>query len=347
MNTPQEFAPLLEGLRGLPQPSGAALATLIRTSGSTFRRAGARMLVYGDGRIVRGLSAGCPEQDIVARAQEAIRADEARILRYDREHGFDALMEMGCGGELDVLIEPLREAADWRFAEYIADTMQARRSGVLASLFSRDGICLPRPQRWLWADAVLLDEIDEPRVRNALAELAPGLPLRYKPTVRAYTTDRGIAEVLVERLLPPCSALLFGVNASALALARVLEQLGWVVRVIDHRDIAPDQVGAALHFDTRSFALVMTHNLQRDIDYLCALRDAPLAYLGAVGARRRAAQLFEATGLTPAQLRTPAGLDIGSETPEEIAIAIAAEMLAVANGTGGGVLSAMREPIHR
>lgn len=361
MNTPQEFAPLIAALRALPGVTGAALATLTRTRGSTFRRAGARMLVHADGRIVRGLSAGCPEQDIVARAQDAIRVGQARLLRYDSEHGLDTLLEMGCGGELDVLIEPLREAADWRYAEVVDEIVQARRGGVLATLFSRDGICLPRPQRWLWSGASLLDELDEPHIRDRLAQLAPTLPDRHKPTVRAYTTDRGIAEVLVERLLPPCAALLFGVNASALALARVLTQLGWSVSLIDHRDhraeplgadvkwhhCTPDQVAHRLHFDTRSFAVVMTHNLQRDIDYLRALRDAPLAYLGAVGARRRAAQLFEATGLTPAQLRTPAGLDIGSETPEEIAIAIAAEMLAQANGTSGGALSATQDPIHR
>ena len=347
MNTPQEFAPLLAGLRGLPHATGAALATLTRTSGSTFRRAGARMLVYGDGRIVRGLSAGCPEQDIVARALEAISADHARILRYDREQGFDTLMEMGCGGELEVLIEPLRESSDWRFAELVDQTLQARRSGVLATLFSRDGVCLARPQRWLWSDTVLLNEIADAHIDAQLTELASALPVRHKPSVRAYATDHGIVEVMIERLLPPCAALLFGVNASSRALARVLEQLGWVVRVIDHREIAPDQVRAALHFDARSFAVVMTHNLERDIDYLCALRDAPLAYLGAVGARRRAARLFEASGLSSEQLRTPAGLDIGSETPEEIAIAIAAEMLAVANGTSGGALSATHEPIHR
>ena len=348
MNTPQEFAPLLAGLRALPCASGAALATLTRTSGSTFRRAGARMLVHGDGRIVRGLSAGCPEQDIVARAQEAISARRARILRYDREQGLDTLMEMGCGGELEVLVEPLSEAADWRFAELIDQTLQARRGGVLATLFSRDGACLPHAQRWLWSDAaVLLDEISEAHIAAQLLQLAPTLPPRHKPTVHAYATDRGGAEVLIERLLPPCSAALFGINASSRALARVLEQLGWIVQMIDHREIAPEQVRTALHFDARSFAVVMTHNLERDIDYLRVLRDAPLAYLGAVGARRRAARLFEATGLDAARLYTPAGLDIGSETPEEIAIAIAAEMLAVANGTGGGVLSATHQPIHR
>ena len=362
MNTPQEFAPLLAGLRNLPA-DGAALVTLTRTSGSTFRRAGARMLVHADGHVVRGLSAGCPEQDIRARALEAIAARRARVLRYDRDQGGDLMLEMGCGGELEVLIEPLQAPSDWHFAECIDALMQARRSGVLATLYRLDGICLPRPLRWLWSGEVVLDEIADDSVARFLAGLAPSLPARYKPTVQAFNRAGGEVEILIERLLPPCAALLFGLNASSTTLARVLTQLGWSVSLIDHREgLAPSselpaevpllrlethQIRTALSFDERSFAVVMTHNLERDIETLCALRGAPLAYLGAVGARRRAARLFEATGLTTAGLRAPAGLDIGSETPEEIALAIAAEMLSVANRTDGGALSATQLPIHR
>lgn len=106
-------------------------------------------------------------------------------------------------------------------------------------------------------------------------------------------------------------------------------------------------MASTLALDARSFAVVMTHNLGQDIAYLRALRDTPLAYLGAVGARQRAATLMEATGRTQNRLRAPAGLDIGSEIPEGIALAIAAEMLGVANGTTGRRLGATREPMHR
>jgi xanthine dehydrogenase accessory factor len=98
--------------------------------------------------------------------------------------------------------------------------------------------------------------------------------------------------------------------------------------------------------DRRSAVVVMTHNLERDIDYLNALRDAPLGYLGGIGSRARAAKVMQATGLAPPRLRAPAGLDVGSETPEEIALAIAAEILAVTTGHKGGSLSDMDGPIH-
>lgn len=364
MNTPQEFAALLAALRELPgEGGGAALATLTRTHGSTFRRAGARMLVYADGRIVRGLSAGCPEQDIAMRARDALRSGAASVLRYDRDHNGDVLMEMGCGGELEVLVEPFASRHGWAFAEAANDLLQARRSGVLATLYAVDDVALPAPRHWLWSATVQLDEIQDERAAAVLIDIAQGLPARHRPSVLRVETTDGMADVLIEHLLPPHVAWLFGVNASSLALARLLGNLGWQATVIDHRETAseaaellqgahrvhcaPGQVSQQLKLDSRSVALVMTHNLERDIEYLQTLRDAPLAYLGAVGARRRAARLFEATGLEAARLRTPAGLDIGSETPEEIALSIAAEMLAVVNATGGGLLSEINAPIHR
>jgi xanthine dehydrogenase accessory factor len=314
---------------------------------------------------VRGLSAGCPEQDIAARALEALRSRQARVVHYDRTQNYDVLMDMGCGGELEVLIEPLSDRSDWAFAARADTLLRERASGVLATLYraGEPSVSLPRTRHWLWsAGRVSLDEIADGSLTEALAALAPSLPMQHKPTVLRLSSTKGPCEVLVERLLPPNAALLLGVNATAVALARLLGTLGWDATLVDHRDVAaeapallqgvarlhcPPEAAATLPADERTFVVAMTHNLERDIAYLRALSDRPLAYLGAVGARRRAARVFEATGLDARRLRMPAGLDIGSETPEEIALAIAAEMVAVANGTGGSALSRIETPIHR
>jgi xanthine/CO dehydrogenase XdhC/CoxF family maturation factor len=317
-----------------------------------------------DGGIVRGLSAGCPEQDIAMRAREAMQAGAARVLRYDRDHNGDVLIEMGCAGELEVLIEPFASARDWRFAVSVEAVLQSRRSGVLATWYTHDGRTLAKPAHWLWSDGeVLVDEILLDAITSPLTVAARDLPARHKPSVLALQTEAGTVEVLLERLEPPNAAWIFGVNAGSLALARLLGSLGWQATVIDHREVASESsellggvqrrwcptesAAAELPLDARSFAVVMTHNLERDIAYVQAIRSAPLAYIGAVGARRRAAKLFEATGLDASRLHAPCGLDIGSETPEEIALAIAAEMLSVANGTGGRALSTIDVPIQR
>ena len=366
MNTPQEFGVLLEGFKRLQSSGfagGAALATLTRTHGSTVRRAGARMLVCGDGTVVRGLSGGCPEADIISRAHDVIGAGTARIVRYDRDNGLDALIELGCGGELEVLIEPLARSSDLGFVAAVEHCLGSRSPGFLATAFACNGTVLgPRPRRLVWSGATLHDEFADAGFAAALIEHAGTAENGRRPHVQGFDSAQGPVEVLFETLLPPFAAVLIGVNAASLALARIGRGLGWEVTLVDHRDdpqlpaalapgaslvsAQPEQLARRVSLDARSFAVVMTHNIERDIEYLRALLPAPLAYIGAIGSRQRARKLLDGCGAAPPRVHAPAGLDLGSETPEEIALAIAAEILAVSTGRGGTSLSASAGPIH-
>lgn len=367
MNTPQEFGSLLAGVRRLADSGfasgGGALATLTRTSGSTFRRAGARMLVCGDGTVVRGLSGGCPEADIIGRAREVIADGTARIVRYDRESGLDVLLELGCGGTLEVLIEPLTRTADLAFLDAAARCLDARRSGVLATVFSRDhGVLAPKPRRMVIDEGrIMVNEFGAGLISGVLAdqmlEHPPG-----PPAVAAFSHGGNHYEALLEALIPPYALFIVGINAAAVALARIAAVLGWQVTLIDDRDdrvppgVLPDGVRRvtasaatirdAIDADARTFAVVMTHNLSRDIDYLRALAETPLAYLGSLGSRSRVQRLREGSGLPAERLRAPAGLDLGAETPEEIALAISAEILALTSGRRAESLSQTTGPIH-
>jgi len=340
------------------------MVTLTRTLGSTFRRPGARMLVCGNGTVVRGLSGGCPEADMIARAHEVIGSGHARVVRYDRDSGLDALIELGCGGQLEALIEPLNGEADLRFAYAIEQCLLSRKSGFAATAFAIDGVALgPRPRRLIWGGELLLDEFGDPKLTRAVVERQSADAGKSK---RAYITTiesaQGAVDVLLESLLPSYAAILVGVSAVSFALARVARQLGWEVTVVDHRDdrtmsipsdisanvitAQPADVLRRLTVDERTVTVVMTHNLERDIDYLRALLPAPFAYIGAIGSRQRAQKLLDACGTASSRLRVPAGLDIGAETPEEIALAIAAEIIAVCNDRQGGILSGRSHSIH-
>lgn len=369
MNTPQEFGALVDGLRRLADGGfthgGGALATLTQTRGSTFRRAGARMLVCGDGTVVRGLSGGCPEADIISRAREVIAQGSSRIVRYNRETGLDALIELGCGGELEVLIEPLTDARDLDFIDAVSRCLAARREGVLATVFARDGEALaPKPQRMVIDEGrIVVNELGASRLGPALAELAEQHRMDRAPSVETITLGESRHEVLLESLLPPYALTVIGLNAGSVALLRIADGLGWTVTLVDDRAdrplpapipdrvrrvvASPQDLREKLDFDARSFAVVMTHSLSRDIDYLRALAGAPLAYLGAIGSRKRVRNLFDGSGLAPEQLHAPAGLDLGSETPEEIALSIAAEILATVNARRSQPLSRSDGPIHR
>ncbi|GAC1621541.1 MAG: XdhC family protein [Nevskia sp.] len=369
MNTPQEFGALLAGLRRLADSGfargGGALATLTQTRGSTFRRAGARMLVCGDGTVVRGLSGGCPEADIIGRAREVIAAGASCIVRYDRESGLDALLELGCGGELEVLIEPLSSTRDLDFIDAVARCLAARREGVLATVFRRDGAALlPKPQRMVIDEGrLVVNELGASALSPVVAELAEQRRMDRAPGVETVTLGEHRFDVLFESLIPPYALTVFGVNAGALALTRIAAGLGWAVTLVDDRAdrplpaaipevvrrvvASPADLLDRLGFDARSFAVVMTHHLGRDIDYLRALQGTPLAYLGAIGSRQRVQRLFGGSGLDASRLHAPAGLDLGSETPEEIALAIAAEILATVHARQAQSLSRSDGPIHR
>ena len=103
MNVAQEFDPLYRAARALPLETGvvgAVLATITQTRGSTFRRAGASMLVLRGGSLVCELSGGCPQRDIVWRAQQVMDSGEAQRVSYGRDANYDVMLETGCGGEL-------------------------------------------------------------------------------------------------------------------------------------------------------------------------------------------------------------------------------------------------------
>lgn len=369
---PHESEALLSGLSRLSEQgfaTGAALATLLRTRGPVFRRPGARMLVFADGTIVRGLSAGCPEADIVERSREAIAAGSARLLRYDREHGYDALLELGCGGEMEVLVEPLRSAADLRFADAVRECLASRTTGRLITAFAANGHCLARPRRLVVGQDVLLDELGAPGIaerfgampsNDGVASPANGSIAMAGARVETIETADGTMDALVETLLPPIALSIIGMHDTAFALARVARGMGWQVALVDHREApasidlpgvscvhaTPQRIPPSLPLDPRTAVVVMTHNLERDLEWLRALEGRSLAYVGALGSRSRVAKMRASLGFAAQALHAPAGLDLGSETPEEIALAIAAEILAVVNRRAGDCLAHGDGPLH-
>lgn len=361
MNSAHELATLVEALQRLrADGKRAALATLTRTFGSTFRRAGTHMLVHENGEVVCELSGGCPQRDIVLRAQHAIAANEPALISYNAESGLDVMMEMGCGGELEVLVTPLDPSGSSGFVEALAGCIHAQKRACLATVFRVDGNVTP-PRHVLWTtSAGLLDELGDPALSSAIRNVA-----RFdhgRAATLTLPSSRGEADVLIEPIVPSLALVIIGSSATTRALLPLASALGWRVTVVDNdpqrlqsADLPasvmtvcaePAQLVDALSLDARTSVVVMTHNLERDIAYLAALREAPLAYLGALGSQERARSMREHPALADARLYAPAGLDIGSETPTEIALSVLAEIMAVVNDRSGVPLREINGTIH-
>ena len=359
MNSAREWHVLLEALR---DGAAGALVTLLRTRGSTFRRAGSRMLVHPDGRVLCELSGGCPQRDLVLRSQAAMLEGAPLTVAYNADSGMDVLLEMGCGGEMDVLIEPLAQPSVAAFVEPLLACIRNRRPVWLATWFGCDGRVRPARRLILDVDGVVFDQFEDAALMRSVAAVVQGGNIRRAVTMNMPAN--GVeADVLIEPVTPPHRLAIIGNNAAASAFAPVIEPLGWQLTLVDADPnrlqpenlppnvstvcASPAQLHERLPLDANSSVLVMTHNVELDIAWLAALRDSPAAYIGALGSRERAARMRGQGGYADdAVLHAPAGLDIGSETPAEIALSVVAEILMKLNGRHGGPLYAAQGAIH-
>lgn len=362
MNSPHEFRRLLDAAHALQSAGDAgALATLVRTVGSTYRRAGASMLVGANGEVTCPLAGGCPQNDLVQRALHIIAADVPEIARYDRETSLDVLIETGCDGELEVFIEPLARAQDLRFLDALAAVHERRDDGCMATVYACNGAPLsPRPQRLIaTGDGTEWCDIESASLSDRVLAIGRRLRGNQHATTQRLTMNQIAYDVLFEPLQPPHQLVIFGANAGALALARQALFLGWTCVMADPAprnaacamtDVrfvraAPDAVRQSITFDDRTSVVTMTHNLERDTRFLASLAGIPCAYLGMIGSRERAARIRARLPAT-LHVNAPAGLDIGAETPEEIALAVAAEILARTHARTAHSLAASAASMH-
>lgn len=321
-------------LRALLSPAAGAavLATLATVEGSSYRRPGARLLLTADGRRLGSISGGCLEEDILVRARNVLATGIAESVVYDTTSENDLVwgVGLGCHGVVRVVLEKLPPRPAWAVA--LAENFAARRPALLA-------------------------------VTHLAATDTPlGTRLSGEPT-----TDAG---TFFDRIRPPTALAIFGAGDDAQPLARLAHELGWQVTVADPRAafataerfpeaqtlaVAPsgDLVGRVAP-DADTLAVVMTHHYVHDVPLLRALLPRPLAYLGLLGPKKRAERILadlarEGLAITAemrARLHAPVGLDLGADSPEQVALAIVAEMQAVLAHRDARPLRERTRPIH-
>ena len=249
------------------------------------------------------------------------------------------------------------------FLEAVANSCSRRVAGFMATAFAQERVALsPRPQRLVWTGRIEWNDIRDAALATLIMSIGTDLSPHSRAVVQRVETAHGSVDVLFEALRPAHALIAIGINAASVALADIAGRLGWRILLIDHLDspaeaaslpanthvlhATPEALRQIVPLDRYSSVVVMTFNVERDIAYLNALVDAPVAYLGAIGSRERSSRMHAAIETAGARLHAPAGLDIGSETPEEIALAVSAEILAHLNVRAGGSLSSSSGTIH-
>ncbi|OBB61485.1 XshC-Cox1 family protein [Mycobacterium sp. 852013-51886_SCH5428379] len=353
----------------------SGLATVVRTFHSAPRQPGAAMVVAPDGSVSGSVSGGCVEGAVYELAGEVVAGGTPALQRYGVSDDDAFAVGLTCGGTLDIFVEPVSKAT---FPELgaVVDDIEAHRPVAIVTVIAH-----PDPA---WVGRRLVVRPDEVtgtlgsvRADAAVTDDTRGLLATGRSEVLTYGPDgqrRGVGmEVFVAGYAPRPRMLVFGAIDFAAAVAQQGSFLGYRVTVCDARPVfatparfpTADEVvvdwphrylGAQVDagaVDARTVICVLTHDPKFDVPVLeVALRMPDVAYVGAMGSRRthddRMARLREA-GLTEdelARLSSPVGLDLGARTPEETAVSIAAEIIALRWGGTGRRLADTPGRIH-
>jgi xanthine dehydrogenase accessory factor len=329
----------------------AVLVTLVKVAGAAYSGPGARMLVLPDGTIAGTFGAGCFEQDLVGHAGRVRAALAPATVTYDLTEDDDKPwgLGMGCRGKLDLLLEPVPPGSTPETLTFLLEAARARKAAAVATVFRTGGdpaVALGA-RLLLRSDGVMGGDLGSGPLRTEAKAAARRALSKRRSGFLAYALPGGEAELLVEFVPPPIALVAGGAGRDTEPLARVAGDLGWDVRLLGR-----DEMPAAL--DARTAAVVMTHNLERDTALLAALLPSPCRYVGVLGSQSRTGEILaelSRRGQAPtrrqlARLYAPVGLDVGADTPGEVAVSIVAEIQAVFAGRRGGSLRKRKGPIH-
>jgi xanthine/CO dehydrogenase XdhC/CoxF family maturation factor len=356
--------------RALADGQRAALATVVKVEGSSYRQPGARMLVTEDGNLTGAISGGCLEGDAMRKALLVIARNQPMVFTYDtsdENSGFLAV-GLGCNGIVHILFEPLPPEKP-NAIDLIRGVLGERDRTAILTCFS---IAEPR------SPAATCLVLHGPN--RVVGSLPDGLPSEVILAAGQEALSQGISlirnfkdgidwSVLADVVFPPVSLIIAGAGNDVIPVVKMADVLGWQTSVLDGRpshatcrrfpEAAQVVVADALHaleglsLDYRTAVVLMTHNYQYDLALLEQLIDSEVAYIGILGPKSKTKKLMDdlpRNKQRPALLEKvhgPAGLDLGSETSDEIALSILSEIKTVLAGKDGTPLRFKNTPIHQ
>jgi xanthine dehydrogenase accessory factor len=345
----------------------AAVARVVDMEGSGPRDPGAAMAVNEDGEVIGSVSGGCVEGAVLTEGLSVLRRGEPKLVSYGIADEDAFAVGLTCGGTIHIFIDPPDAAG-----EAIEAALRSGEPAALATIIEGKGAgakLLVRPGTepiGTLGDA----DLDRVVVRDALGELEAGRTgIRHYGAHGEARREEGVA-VFIESFAPPPRMVIFGAIDFTAALARLGKVLGYHVTVCDARPVFatparfpmadevvvdwPDRylARAGGELGPRDAVCVLTHDPKFDVPAIQAALATRAGYVGAMGSRRTHGQRMDRlreAGVDEAgiaRVMAPVGLDIGSRTPEETAVAICAEIIALRTGRAAPSLRDAEGPIH-
>lgn len=324
------------------------LATVYETEGSTYSKAGAQMLITGDGRFHGMLSGGCLEGDLAERARQVLQSRDPLSVTYDLGQNDEELwgLGVGCDGLMRIFLQPLSADQGYEPFGTMARALAGDNNQVAATVIesSLDEI---RPGATLvTVDGELAFGDIEGEAAKQLSRVIGKTLLGGRSSIQDVELDTGSVRALFAILAPPPAVLVLGAGLDAGPVVRFAAELGWRVTVQDHRPayvesgdfqlaekvmcVPVDDLASSVDLDRYSAAIVMSHHLVSDRSYLGQLARSRMSYIGLLGPVDRRIRLIDELGgagkKLEGRIHGPAGLDIGGRGPASIALSIVSEM---------------------
>ncbi|CAH0343910.1 XdhC/CoxI family protein [Bacillus sp. CECT 9360] len=348
------------GLKGV-------LGTIISTEGSTYQKTGAKCFITEDGILTGLLSGGCVEGDLKEYVQEILATGLSRIVHYDFQDDGDIVwgLGLGCNGKMNVYLEPYLPGDRNRNAAIIDTFFSAAQSKPIHRI-----TIVATKDESLLGTTWLVEPSSRETPNIPFQEILQDYNRKNDLQKNGLSSIGGQSDLLVfyEFTEPPPELIIFGAGPDAIPLVQIAKMLNWHTTVLDYRTAFVTQENfpnadqlivypagtvpdIAIHHN--SYVILMTHNFIQDQIILENVLKMSPSYLGVLGPRKRTDQLIGTSEVLCANpmlhhIHSPIGLDLGSKTPEEIALSIVAEiMLAYRGGTGSRLSEGEGKPTIR
>ncbi len=334
------------------------LATVIRTGGSTYSKAGAQMLIAADGESAGLLSGGCLEADLMEHARAVLTVGAAKRVHYDSGAVEDPVFGLGsgCEGAMDILLQRLDAASGWQPMKRLTAAWRRQHSEALLLVVQSAESVVPAGSGLFLGDGM---SFGMPSAANAIQADLQGIAASMLQSGGSRLLGRILPGIELFALQQPAPAriLVLGGGADAQPVVDFAVALGWQVTLVDHRSyyarrerfpgaaavlgggpaaLAQLLMATVTGSSPYAAAIVMSHHLSSDRDYLQELAHTEIPFVGLLGPPARRERLLTALGDSAARLRgrlrAPVGLDLGAASPEAIALAIVAEIQGTMTG---------------
>lgn len=341
-----------------------ALASVVNVEESSYRRIGARMLVRSSGLWVGGISGGCLEGDALRRSQQAIFRNKPSLVVYDtmEDDKNQIGVGLGCNGRIEVLLSPVDPSDPENEIELLRKIENADGPSLMLKVIDagKDPELLGKNELvFPVSDDVAFAGSDPAQLKACLSEVIE----KKKARIFEVTSEpAGDIRILIEFIRPETRLVIVGDNYDVNAMVGIASEMGWDITVVGKAkklsadvfkkasSIVDKADAASVPVNDYTAVILMSHDYKTDKTLLPVFLEKKPAYIGMLGPKKRFQKIENELGnLTEEDMdviHSPTGLEIGAESPQEIALSILSEIVAVFRGKTGSSLKHKEGTIH-